>query len=601
MALVVTTARTALPVLAATLLVLVWWSWGKWLDPLVDFGRELYLPWQITEGRVLYRDLASFNGPLSPYANALWFTIGGASLRTIVAANSALALLLAWLLFALFRRFSTPAVALTAALVFVLGFSVSHTVLTGNYNFITPYSHELTHGMILTVAAFLLLAAHAEGAGWAIGAAGFVAGAIALTKVEVAAAAWLGLGVTMATRHRQQSLPVRASLRDWTMFATGAAAAMASAMLLFALVLPLEEAMRAPLTAWTLLLRPGVSSALVSLPFYRAVTGTTDWTSSLLAMGGWSAAFTGLFAAMIALGRLTGRAGRPVFPSEAIFIIAAASAIALRLFVDDRPARPLPLLTVVLAGLFFYGIFLRRRGGPGAALQLGWIVFSGALLAKIGLNPRLSHYGFVLALPALLNAVVVLLYWLPERVGPAGARAIRATTLALLAVMLTAVMWLTSANFGRKTIPVGRGADAFLADRRGIEINAVLAALARTKADTLAVLPEGAMLNYLARIPSPVPYVNFMPPELIIFGEQAMARALAARPPRLVILAHKDTTEFGYPRFGRDYGQRLAGWISSHYRRVERFGSEPLVGETFGILLMAAESSPAPMNPSLGR
>jgi hypothetical protein len=108
-----TTAR-ALAVLAIALLALVWWSWGKWLDPLVDFGRELYLPWQITEGRVLYRDLASFNGPLSPYLNALWFTIGGVSLRTLVVANTAIALLLAWLLFALLGRFASAASALTA-------------------------------------------------------------------------------------------------------------------------------------------------------------------------------------------------------------------------------------------------------------------------------------------------------------------------------------------------------------------------------------------------------------------------------------------------------------------------------------------------------
>jgi hypothetical protein len=25
-------------------------SWNKWIDPLIDFGRELYIPWQISEG-----------------------------------------------------------------------------------------------------------------------------------------------------------------------------------------------------------------------------------------------------------------------------------------------------------------------------------------------------------------------------------------------------------------------------------------------------------------------------------------------------------------------------------------------------------------------
>ena len=31
-------------------------SWGKWPDPLIDFGRELYLPWRTTQGAVLFKD-----------------------------------------------------------------------------------------------------------------------------------------------------------------------------------------------------------------------------------------------------------------------------------------------------------------------------------------------------------------------------------------------------------------------------------------------------------------------------------------------------------------------------------------------------------------
>jgi hypothetical protein len=70
-----------------TLAALLWWSWRQWPDPLVDFGRELYLPWQINAGQVLYRDLASLFGPLSPYVNALWFRLFGPSLMTLAWGN----------------------------------------------------------------------------------------------------------------------------------------------------------------------------------------------------------------------------------------------------------------------------------------------------------------------------------------------------------------------------------------------------------------------------------------------------------------------------------------------------------------------------------
>ena len=577
----------AIGLLTLLQLGLVWWSWGRWLDPLVDFGRELYLPWQITEGRVLYRDLASFNGPLSPYLNALWFTIGGPSLRTLAIANTGIALLLAWLLFALLGRFASAAAALTVAGVFVLAFSVSHTLPIGNYNFITPYSHELTHGLVLSVLALWLIAKFAEGSRWALGAAGFAAGAILLTKVEVAAAAWLGLVVTLATRHRLQSMPAHAAVREWLIFAVAAAVAVGAAMLLFARVLPIEDALRAPLTHWGLVLRPGVSPALAALPFYRAIAGTHDWIGSATAIAIWSAAYGALFAAAVALSRLTDRRGRPVFPAEAIFIAAAAAAIALGLFVDDRPARPLPVLTVVLLVLFFQGIFVHRRGGMGAALHLGWIVFSAALLARLGLNPRLSHYGFALAMPAMLGAIVFLLDWLPRRLRDArSARAVRAAALAVLGVIVLSTLWQTARQFDRKTVPVGRGADAFLADERGHAIEAVLKAIDRLPSGrTLLVLPEGVMINYLSRTPSTIPYPNFMPPELILFDEAAIVDALERTPPSHVAIAHKDTAEYGFRFFGRDYGRALMAWVERHYHRVDLFGAEPLRDEKFGIAL----------------
>ena len=32
---------------------MTWWTWGTWPDAIVDFGRELYVPWQLTLGKVL--------------------------------------------------------------------------------------------------------------------------------------------------------------------------------------------------------------------------------------------------------------------------------------------------------------------------------------------------------------------------------------------------------------------------------------------------------------------------------------------------------------------------------------------------------------------
>src|SRR6476619_6480437 len=62
-------------------------SWRKWPDPVVDFGRELYLPWRLSEGAVLYRDIDHLYGPLSQYFNALIFYVFGTGMMKIVGVN----------------------------------------------------------------------------------------------------------------------------------------------------------------------------------------------------------------------------------------------------------------------------------------------------------------------------------------------------------------------------------------------------------------------------------------------------------------------------------------------------------------------------------
>ena len=40
-------------------------SWGKWMDILVDFDLQVYIPWQLSQGQVLYKDITYFHGPLA--------------------------------------------------------------------------------------------------------------------------------------------------------------------------------------------------------------------------------------------------------------------------------------------------------------------------------------------------------------------------------------------------------------------------------------------------------------------------------------------------------------------------------------------------------
>src|SRR5882724_8228433 len=162
-------------------------TWRKWPDPLIDFGIQLVLPWKISTGSVLYRDLMYLpGGPFSQYFNALLFKLFGVSLLTLVISNLAIA---AGLLVLIYRRFlaaSDTETATTICLGIVLVFAFGQYSSTGNYNFITPYSHEVWHGVVLAIVSIAVLSGWAakERIGYALGA-GLCGGLVFMTKPDV--------------------------------------------------------------------------------------------------------------------------------------------------------------------------------------------------------------------------------------------------------------------------------------------------------------------------------------------------------------------------------------------------------------------------------
>ncbi len=101
------------------------------------------------------------------------------------------------------------------------------------------------------------------------------------------------------------------------------------------------------------------------------------------------------------------------------------------------------------------------------------------------------------------------------------------------------------------------------------------------------MLPEGILVNYLTRRHTPTRHINFMPPELALFGEEEIVKELRAAPPDALALVHKDTSEYGYPLFGIDYGQRIVRWAQRRYQYDWNWGQQPLQpGTAFGVGLL---------------
>ncbi len=214
-----------------------------------------------------------------------------------------------------------------------------------------------------------------------------------------------------------------------------------------------------------------------------------------------------------------------------------------------------------------------------------------ALLAKIVLRVSVADYGFALALPGTVMLLTALLGWGPRAVETRGGTGwpMRAAALFGAGALVFFGVVVSESHMAQVVRPLGSGPDAFLVDERAEALSAALAYIERhtTPDDTLLVLPEGAMLNFLARRESPTPYINFMPPELAMFGPERMLSALRDNPPDLVALVHRESGEYGLPFFGRDYGEPFMDWLEEHYRPAARFGQPPLQRpRQFGVLIL---------------
>jgi 4-amino-4-deoxy-L-arabinose transferase-like glycosyltransferase len=552
-------------VLALAGIALCCWTWGRWGDAQVDYGGEVYTAWRVSQGASLYRDVAYFTGPLSPWLNALWFKLFGVGIWTLFAVNLVLIALDTALVYALVRRFAERFAATAAGLVFLALFAFGQFEMLDDSNYVAPYSHEVVHATPLALACLLLL-------GRRNAIAGLLFGFVCLTKAEYTLALGLAAGAFLVLS--------RADRKAWGSFVGCALLAPLAAWAALAVSLGAREALLGVIGAW----RYVFDTRITELAFYKWVMGTDHTADNFVRLVEYGAA------ELLLLGACWYTAKRaPRTPAVVAWI---AGALLGPLLVWLLPlaradwlelARPWPLFAGATA-LWLLVRAWKDRTLPGAA---ACALFAALLLAKMMLNSRVQMYGFALALPATLLVCLLVVETIPRLLERRGASFVLARALGCgaLAAFALGHLRVMAGYQSQPLVALGEGRDELRADWRGPVIAAVARELhAKLKpGESFVVLPEGVMLNYLLRAPAPAKYVNYMPPELLMFGEESMVADLRAAAPAAIVLLHKPTGEYGFPWFGADYGKRFAQWINESYAKGPLYGDEPLKsGSRFG-------------------
>jgi hypothetical protein len=571
-------------------------SWRRWPDLIVDFGGQLYIPWRLANGAVLYRDLFYLaGGPLSQYFNALLFKIFGASFLTLIVANLAF---VAAALTLIYRHFVAAADVLTATTIclgVILVFAFGQYSNIGNYNYIAPYSHEVLHGLLLSILAVALL--------WDwlakekirfVFAAGFCSGLVFLTKPDifVALAATCGVAFVIFFVARRRIHFVAKSL----------------AAFLFAGIIPLfgfffyffsvedwRQSLRAVVFGWL----PLFQTAIAKNPYYQWCMGFDQPLTHLREM----AVHFFFIAVAVAFYATAFRfvqklKSKPVKWFLFLLLIAPLLSLAAR-FNWINCGASLPLLGFT-ACILLRENYKKLSMDQKAVFPLLWSVFGLVLLLKLGLFPRIWHYGFALAMPAFVSAVYLLLWLLPlllENKFQVPARLFRAAVWLVLMIGFANLFLQSEKFYASKNLAVGQGGDRIMAfgpAGNSVEARTSKAALAWIETNvprdaTVAALPQGVLLNYLSRRINPTPDLDWNPTMFDVFSQEKMTAVFEKNPPDYVLLVEWNAYEFGIGgEFGHypGYGVGLMQWIGKNYTPVQLFGSEPLKNGLFGIKIL---------------
>jgi hypothetical protein len=509
-------------------------SYARWLDPIIDTGRDLYIPEQIAKGAKLYRDIRYQYPPLAPYVLALITGAIGHSLAAYMAIGIAQSAAIAASLWMALRR---PLPAFAATLTFVAACFCGAS--TWGANFIFPYSYGATIGMTLlciALAAFV----HARHA--------IAIGALVLAswcKVEYAVASLVIVIILTIARRI-----------SWQQVAAYCGAMIASIVAVAFYFRDTRWWSENVFAAW--------QHGERARRFFVIVSGVASWREQLL---------------QIAVG-VAGIAAIVFLQRWRHWLAGAGIVIVAILIADHSFFRA----WAVLQWIALSWALARDRESP----LVIFAAFSVACTLRIPLNVSPTWYGFVLTVPTIALAAYTLFCYLPRR------NAMRVLWIAPFVATACADLWQQHERYAQKRYAIVTPRGTFY-DWNADRARTLTSVIGAVQGGSLAVIPEGITINYLAGVPTTLSFHTFTPVEVDAPQvEDAIVRELAAHPPDRVLMVSRDLGEYGARGFGIDYDLRAGAVLRSRYS-VENIWR----GEKFNATLITTKTQRTQREPPL--
>lgn len=575
-------------------LVLIWallfaLTWAHWGDISIDNGREMYVPWELTQGKTLYRDIWYLYTPGGPYLNSFLFQFFGVRLSVLYWAGSLSALGCSLLLYLTGIQLSSwPAGWTAAAIVLAQAF------VPDLFCFPLPYSFGAVYGSLAT-SFFLWLAVHAtrdSNRQW-IFAAGITAAAAFAFKQEFGAGCYAALAVLIALRGLQAD-----SLRSVKFDLLSTLPGIALPLVMIAWMVSLrgvEFITQANIMSWP----SNYFMKVYGLRWLRYTGLAMDAKALLKAVAGLGAVLV-----YILLRRLFKRYGlgwRTFRIGVAVVIgLAGADLWAGRigeLAVRSLVFPPAMVLLIVIAIPVAAVAAWRKRWSPISTGMVLLCCLAAAVAVRMLVGIRTEGYPIYYDGPVILAFLLlteVMLFGTSRRASEAIRPGQWPLYLAVLAIGSIPVAQMFAQQWKTTALKTGRGV-IYLNSAMAQEYAAAIDFMKRAASVgryTLSV-PEDTGLYFLSETHCPTRIFAFTPGGIAPEEMGQEIRDIDRKPVQYLIWSNRTFPEYGATDFGTDFDEPLGDYFRTHFRPLGKLlASAPPHGWSATIWERLADGSP---------
>lgn len=531
--------------------------WGKFGNPIVDCGREVYIPYAMAfKGKVLFKDIVCIYGPLPYYLNAFLVRLFGSTLDVMSFIGVFLTCAFFFFFYLISKRFfgALSAFFLSLLILFSCVFS------THIFNYILPYSYAVLYALVFSLASVFFALKFID----------------ARSPLSLYLTAFF---ISFAIISKYDFLPCFLILPAVIYFYRKSISKKTFVCCVFCFFIPF-------LALALILLTQGVNlsdlifnfkmiSNMANAPsleiFYRLHTGfyfvpeklPYMIKSSILSFVGLSTVFTiGFFLAKI----------KNKFLKYVIFL-------ALSMFLSKPSFFTFAYFPIFIFLFFVFEVVslcLKKRLfalSDDENAKLLFIFFTVLMSLKTLFDLQLDVYGTFYFPCIAISFYLIFLKFFKNRIVQyfCGINLVN-FLLAVMFMVQAMSVFLTHKSSVVKT-PAG---NISTFSTFAVPLNSTIKYLQENlkDGDDLVVLPEGLFLNFALRNDYKFFNTSFIPLDFDAYGEEYLTKKILENLPRYLILTNRSTLEYGADYICKDYGQKFCTATNKFYNLRAIFKDE---------------------------